>query len=397
MNAMKTAGTLSGQKFDMTSSADLSSLKILETNSKNDCYIKSSDGTAYGSFILARNNRNYTECLVNFSKGDDKYIPRLTFQIVKNNGDIDEANKGNDRTRRIEFKVRENGLNNFWLLISYLKSFRDLVEVDEFEKEYSVMNGTLKSLLEQMSDEDVEFALEQAGKDGAVVVTENNLKKIVKKFISEDLYHQALDELAKSEEVDLTEFIDEERNKKRREVIRLLRERLESGIDYPETSGNDSWQKFIHDNHWLAGVNYVKPIEKAKINLSGVMPDFMYPSVDGFIDIFELKLPKHPVIKQDPDHEGSWVWRSNVSAAIGQVVNYLEEMGRFRLEIENKIKDVYSLDVAIIRPRAIILIGRSNGWSQPQKNALRKLNSFLHDIEVMTYDELLARAERLVK
>lgn len=390
------AGALSNQKFDMTVDDDLSSLKIMETAAMDDCYIKSSNGTAYGSFILARNSRNYTECLVNFSKGRKKYIPRLTFQIVKNSGELQQANKSNDRTRRIAFKNRENGLNNFWLLMSYLKSFHDLVEVDEFEKEYSIVSGTVKSLLERMSDEEVELALEQAGKEGAVMVTEKNLQKIVRKFISEDLYHNALDELSRSEEVDLTEFIDNERNKKRREVIQSLKERLSGDSSYPETAGNDSWQNFINENHWLVGVNYIKPIEKARINLNGIMPDFMYPSVDGFIDIFELKLPREPVIKKDSSHDGSWVWCGGVSAAIGQVVNYLEEMSRLRLEIERGIKNNYRLDVVIIRPRAIILIGRSDDWSEAQKHALRKLNSFLHDIEVVTYDGLLARAERLV-
>ena len=38
------------------------------------------------------------------------------------------------------------------------------------------------------------------------------------------------------------------------------------------------------------------------------MPDYLFPTLDGFVDILEIKLPSFEVIEEDVGHIGSWVW-----------------------------------------------------------------------------------------
>ena len=57
----------------------------------------------------------------------------------------------------------------------------------------------------------------------------------------------------------------------------------------------------------------------------------------------EIKLPDDSVILEDTSHPGSWKWTSETNKSIGQVVNYLTEIDRLKLEIERNIK-IYSTE-----------------------------------------------------
>ncbi len=163
---------------------------------------------------------------------------------------------------------------------------------------------------------------------------------------------------------------------------------------HPESKGDSSWQRWIRDNSWIFGVRYGKPLSQPSVGLS-TTPDFLFPTMDGdFLDILEIKLPKENVIFEDHSHKGSFYWSSEVSTALGQVVNYLHEIDANQYMLSERYRSE-SLNARIARPRAFILIGRSNDWAESQRRAFRRLNHSLHCIEVLTYDELLARARQI--
>ncbi|OGE78051.1 hypothetical protein A3J19_01065 [Candidatus Daviesbacteria bacterium RIFCSPLOWO2_02_FULL_41_8] len=179
----------------------------------------------------------------------------------------------------------------------------------------------------------------------------------------------------------------------------LYRGKLEELIDrlgksFPETSGTNSWQAWIYANNWLFGSNYLKPIQKKQVGFSEI-PDFLFPTSDGFLDILEIKKPDKEILVANGSHSGSFYWSSEVSQAIGQVVNYLYQLEIHQLEIEKKLK------LSTIKPRAYILIGNSEGWDElkdeSKREALRKLNFALHGIEIITYTQLLERGKLLVE
>jgi hypothetical protein len=53
-------------------------------------------------------------------------------------------------------------------------------------------------------------------------------------------------------------------------------------------------------------------------------------------------------------------------------------------------------EIIAYHPRAIIVIGRSKGWSPEMARGLHGLNHRLSGLVVMTYDQLLAQGERLI-
>ncbi len=165
---------------------------------------------------------------------------------------------------------------------------------------------------------------------------------------------------------------------------------------YPETRGKNSWQTWIYGNVWLFGMNYVKSIEKQKVGFDNI-PDFVFLTVDQFLDVLDIKAPEHPVIIKDKNHSGSYYWSSKVSEAIGQVANYLHELEKNQLQVAQRIERELNLKIRAVKPRAMIVIGRSNKWDENENEGFRKLNDSLHGIEVIAYDQLLMRANRLVE
>ena len=182
--------------------------------------------------------------------------------------------------------------------------------------------------------------------------------------------------------------------------LESLRQRLTSSKNYPETSGKDSWQTWVYANNWLFGVNYLRPIPKQKVGFDNI-PDYLFPTRDGFLDILEIKKPQPDVIRRDEHHAGSYVWCPDTNAAIGQVVKYIQELEDHRLEIRDRINERYGAEYGIIfyiiRPRAFILVGESNGWRTVEIEAFRRLNYSLHGIEVVTYSHLINRGESIIK
>ncbi len=228
-------------------------------------------------------------------------------------------------------------------------------------------------------------------KNKVVVIDDKNKKQLLEQILSKG-YSDDFWKLITGTDPELADKLSAGHlQMQRRKIIDELKNRLTKV--FSETTGDDSWQKWIFRNNWLFGANYQEPIEKQKINITGIMPDFLFPTIDGFVDILEIKLPNDEVIEADNGHAGSWIWSKNSNIAIGQVVNYLCEVDRLRLEIEKQIKIKYGKEISLLKPRAFILIGNSENWKIEKREALRKLNHSLHGIEVITYLDLIQRGE----
>ena len=270
----------------------------------------------------------------------------------------------------VNFEIPSEGVKNLFLGIKKLGAILREKGIEYGENRYTVVNPD------------------------SVIITDENKVKYIKKILEAGFEEEIWESLVESNPNLATKLSYARIQIERKNVLDDLKDRLNK--DFAETKGNDSWQNWISINNWLFGVNYNQPIEKVKINLTGIMPDFLYPTIDGFIDILEIKLPKDEVIVEDNNHRGSWKWSNETNSAIGQVTNYLTEIERLRFENENKINNDSEKRVLFLKPRAFILIGNSQNWSNTKKEALRKLNYYLHNIEVITYRDLLDRGNQFI-
>ncbi|MBW8687747.1 Shedu anti-phage system protein SduA domain-containing protein [Chitinophaga rhizophila] len=150
------------------------------------------------------------------------------------------------------------------------------------------------------------------------------------------------------------------------------------------------FQNWIDKNHlWIFGVEYVKKHDVRQISLYSE-GDLLMESIDGFLDLIELKRPSNAIFgKVDVSHK-SYYPSSDLSKVIGQCLYYLQKMDDIKLNLEKEYK------IKIIRPRIKIITGRTNNYTDDQYSALRMLNCSLNNIEIISYDSLIKYGEKMI-
>lgn len=141
------------------------------------------------------------------------------------------------------------------------------------------------------------------------------------------------------------------------------------------------FQNWIESNLWIFGIDYIKKHDSRKIALFSE-GDLLMESVDGYLDLIELKRPKHELFKFDESHKCFYP-HTSLSQVIGQSLFYLQKLQDYKLNIEKEY------EVKVIMPRIKIIIGRSSNFSDEEKDCLRMLNSNLHSLQIITYDDLV--------
>lgn len=163
---------------------------------------------------------------------------------------------------------------------------------------------------------------------------------------------------------------------------------LKTLIDDPSTP-EKSLQKHLMNNPWMFGSEYSKLLPRRTWTRDERLDYMLRRTVDGFLEIVEIKTPfADALFVHDPSHD-SYYASSKLSAVVGQAMRYIEEVERNRDSI--LAKDGH--DTLKIRARAIL--GR-DGPARHQA-ALRNLNGHLHRIEIITFDQLLRTAARVIE
>ena len=153
------------------------------------------------------------------------------------------------------------------------------------------------------------------------------------------------------------------------------------------------WQEWFQTNSWVLGTEFIKVLDERAIDTENIT-DFLMQAFDGFLDIVEIKRPEGELTfwANAKDHK-NLIPSQHLTKAIVQATNYIYEVER-----EANSQKFYERigNVKIIKPRCILIFGRSDDWTKEHFEAYRVLNSCFHNITVLTYDQVLQRAERIV-
>jgi hypothetical protein len=149
------------------------------------------------------------------------------------------------------------------------------------------------------------------------------------------------------------------------------------------------FQNWIESNLWVFGIEYINKHDVRKIALFSES-DILMESVDGYLDLIELKRPVHSILKYDESHSCFYP-HPNLSQVIGQSLFYLQKLSEYKLNLEAE----YGLK--IIMPRIKIIVGRNIDFNDEQRDCLRMLNSNLQSIQIITYDDLVVFGKILLK
>lgn len=148
------------------------------------------------------------------------------------------------------------------------------------------------------------------------------------------------------------------------------------------------FQNWIEKNLWIFGVEYIEKYDARKIAFFSE-GDLLMESMDGFLDLIELKRPKYDVFQYDSNHKSYYPSRE-LSAALGQCLLYLQKLDEYKANLEKEYK------VKVLRPRIKIVAGMTKNFNDEQYEAMRMLNSNLNHIQIISYDYLLDCGEKIL-
>lgn len=159
-------------------------------------------------------------------------------------------------------------------------------------------------------------------------------------------------------------------------------------------------QNFLKNNPWIFGPEY-KTLDFREAGNFG-NPDGRLLRIDGLSDILEVKLPCEELLRED-NMKRQFI-SPKLAESLGQLTGYLEyyysEYSHERNDstTDEVLKDFYG---KYYKPKGILLIGRrgkemTNAVSSTisaEPKRMRRLLSYFHWVEVLTYDDLIERAE----
>ena len=145
-----------------------------------------------------------------------------------------------------------------------------------------------------------------------------------------------------------------------------------------------SYQAFLKKNYWMFGLEYVSVKSQKKAGASN-RPDFSLERYDNFRDIVEIKRPQDGVFVKVRTNRFSQ--SPKLKEALAEVMDYVDY---FLIHAND---EAVEYNETYYKPKAIIVIGRTGTY----KTKITQLNSFLHRIEIITYDDLIERASKIIE
>ncbi len=329
-------------------------------------------------FILAQSNELIHACEVKLIRKDEgKFTPRLHFS-VRYREDTTKFYRATIKRAEDTFAVKASVSlsechENYWELVSYLKSLREL---DTPDKHFTLIPYAAEQIAEALTKHDPETVM------------------AVLRLLSA---HQGLN----LSEADADEVL--------RRKSRL--EEFKRGLD--EKRDESFWREFFDSNKWIFGygLDYrILRIEHSQAHVSGVglngtggkIPDYAV-STSGdarFMVFVEIKTAETPLLAgSKPQRNGAWKLSRPLVDGLTQVQGCIQEWNSHGSKQNDNVEEMRRKNIRSIQPKAILVIG----CLAEIKETLTKLTTFelfrqsLHGVEIITFDELYERAKFIVE
>ena len=323
-------------------------------------------------FVLNEGKQVDYICRVTLIKKDDKFTPRLSFSVRDKTKKIIENTEVTPTNIKANVSLDEC-YDNFWELISFLKSLQDIeLPKDKF------------SLMSQDEGEIVS-ALRGRGTDSVL----NIVKQL---FLSPDI---------SLTQKDINSLL------KRRDRLAGFKKALSE-----HSTDEGWWQDFFEENKWIFGygLNYeILRQQQSQPTYGGVRMDgkggqrgdnLMSTTGDlNFTVLVEIKTPATPLLQGTQEiRNGAWSLSKNLTDALSQIqanIQTWEKQGSEQPENRDKLE---KLSIFTVKPKGIIVIGSLCQLADRNKReTFQRFRKSIHGIDIITYDELFERAKFIVE
>ena len=323
-------------------------------------------------FVLNEGKQVDYICRVTLIKKDDKFTPRLSFSVRDKTKKIIENTEVTPTNIKANVNLDEC-YDNFWKLISFLKSLQDIeLPKDKF------------SLMSQDEGEIVS-ALRGRGTDSVL----NIVKQL---FLSPDI---------SLTQKDINSLL------KRRDRLAGFKKALSE-----HSTDERWWQDFFEENKWIFGygLNYeILRQQQSQPTYGGVRMDgkggqrgdnLMSTTGDlNFTVLVEIKTPATPLLQGTQEiRNGAWSLSKNLTDALSQIqanIQTWEKQGSEQPENWDKLE---KLSIFTVKPKGIIVIGSlCQLVDRNKRETFQRFRKSIHGIDIITYDELFGRAKFIVE
>lgn len=168
------------------------------------------------------------------------------------------------------------------------------------------------------------------------------------------------------------------------------------------------WQKFLSSNEWIFGYGlsyYMLSILTEQVYVGGKdingangrFCDYLSASNGDarFTVLIEIKKPQTPLIDKQ-DRNRSYPISKELTMAVSQVLGYCDSWAR---EVNvNTLNYERDNNLTTANPKGIVVIGNTCELDNAdKKRSFELFRRNLHNVEIITYDELLARARYILR
>ena len=354
----------------------------------NDYIYRKSPGVLYTSDFKDGEGKYLS--VVDTSKGDENYVVRESSKLQIRAAYIKE--KDQIVELRIEkYQVKSTGLELESTIRIDTKNTDTLINFLDFLKTSdipAISNGKLTFDKNLALDPNLEQKLKTLVGDSV------GKKQLIKLFESGYL----------TSDLDIPQLIQKGLSKQKIEEKMAAIDLFEELINKPDVKEVGEIQGFLKKQAWIFGPEY-KGLDYRDAGFSGD-PDGRLIRIDGLTDILEVKLPKAELLREDGRHRQFIA--PELAEALGQLTGYLEY---YYSEYTHERSDATGEEITqdrygkYYKPKGILLIGRRGKEltagtlatiSAEPKN-LRRLLSYFHWVEVLTYDDLIDRARNGIR
>lgn len=167
------------------------------------------------------------------------------------------------------------------------------------------------------------------------------------------------------------------------------------------------WQKYFESYLLYLVFTYKKIFPK--IQLRNIDGDKKYPDFIGInhyngLEVIEIKTHLKKILSWDPNHN-NFYFTPEMSKAIVQTMNYMDSIVRERFSRDQDKTNItqYTEQENLYHPKGIIVISSlsnlttKKGKDECLRRDFTKLRNSLHNIEIITFDEILNIANEYVK
>jgi hypothetical protein len=164
-----------------------------------------------------------------------------------------------------------------------------------------------------------------------------------------------------------------------------------------EEHDENFWQRFLKENSWVFGSSCVEILPERRLDIHHET-DFPIRVDGGFMDIVEIKTPQVPFWalssgKRFKYRDKFLIPDKSLQGAIAQTTKYILQAEKM-VDSAEYIKDHGG--IVPLKPRGLVIQGRSDDWTREEWESFRLLNDELHSVQVITFDHLLQQAERML-